>query len=59
MRECTGIDLDGLFALSLAHTASARAGGALDLAEVPPLIARYLRDHHADHLLEPPPAHGP
>ncbi|GAA4728966.1 hypothetical protein GCM10023350_10200 [Nocardioides endophyticus] len=59
MRDCTGIDLDGLFALSLAHTAAAEAGGSLDLADVPPLIAHYLHDHHADHLLEPPSAEQP
>ena len=59
LHDCTGIDLDGLFALSLAHTAATQAGGSLHLADVPPLIAHYLHDHNADHLLWPPPATDP
>lgn len=54
LRDCTSIDVDGLFALVLAHQASAEAGGSLHLVNVPPLIEHYLHDHHAGHLLNSP-----
>ena len=54
LRACTGLDLDGLFAVLLAHIEAGESGGALHVVEVPPLIAQYLTDHRSGHLLDPP-----
>src|SRR3954447_2774201 len=51
--NCTDIDLDGLFALLAADTEAGEAGGQIQFLEAPPLIERYLRQHHASHLLDP------
>jgi anti-anti-sigma regulatory factor len=56
LRACTAIDPDGLCALLLAHIEAGESGGNLHLLDVPPLIERYLHDHHASHLL--PPSRG-
>ena len=53
LRNCTEIDLDGLFALLAADIEAVEAGGEIRLLEVPPLIARYLHQHHGTHLLDP------
>jgi hypothetical protein len=53
LRDCTGIDLDGVFALLVADMEAGEAGGAVRLFDVPPLVERYLRQHHAGHLLDP------
>lgn len=66
LAECTGIDLDGAFALAAAEQALVAAGGTLRLCQVPAPIEDYLRTHHMDHLLtdaqptteQPPPRHG-
>lgn len=57
---CTGIDLDGLLALAVAHDSAAARGGALLLGPVPPLIGDYVRSHNMGHLLakDPPPEGG-
>jgi hypothetical protein len=55
LRNCTDIDLDGLFGLLAADIEAGEAGGAIRLRDVPPLIERYLHQHHASHLLEAPP----
>jgi len=51
LHNCTSIDRDGLFGLRLAHIEAGEAGGNLQLVDVPPLIALYLRDHRSSHLL--------
>lgn len=56
LRDCTAIDLDGVFALLVADIEAGEAGGEIRLIDVPPLIERYLHQHHASHLLDPPPA---
>jgi anti-anti-sigma regulatory factor len=56
LRDCTAIDLDGVFALLVADIEAGEAGGQIQLTDVPPLIERYLHQHHASHLLDPPPA---
>jgi hypothetical protein len=53
LRNCTAIDLGGLFALLAADIEAVEAGGKIRLVDVPPLIERYLHQHHASHLLEP------
>ena len=52
LRNCTGIDRDGLDGLLLAHIEAAETGGALHVVDVPPLVAQYLRDHRSSHLLD-------
>ncbi len=51
--NCTDIDLDGLFALLAADIEAGEAGGEIQLLDVPPVIERYLHQHHAGHLLDP------
>ena len=53
LRNCTDIDLDGLFAVLAADIEAVEAGGEIRLLDVPPLIDRYLHQHHARHLLDP------
>ncbi|HWM07450.1 MAG TPA: STAS domain-containing protein [Actinophytocola sp.] len=53
LRGCTGIDLDGVFALLAAEMEAREAGGEIQLLEVPPLIERYLHQSAA-HLLARP-----
>jgi hypothetical protein len=53
LRNCIDIDLDGLFALLAAEIEAVEAGGEIRLLDVPPLIERYLHQHHAGHLLDP------
>ena len=52
LRNCTHVDLDGLFALLAAEIEAVEAGGEIRLLDVPPLIEEYLHQHHASHLLE-------
>jgi hypothetical protein len=54
LRDCTAIDLDGVFALLVADMEAREAGGEVQLIEVPPLVERYLRQHDAGRLLDPP-----
>ena len=54
LRGCTGIDLDGVFALRAAEMEAREAGGEIQLLDVPALIERYLHHHHAAHLLARP-----
>jgi len=54
LRGCTGIDLDGVFALLAADMEAREAGGEIRLLDVPPLIERYLYQRHAGHLLARP-----
>jgi hypothetical protein len=51
--NCTDIDLDGLFALLAADIEAGEAGGEIQLLDVPPVIERYLYQHHAGHLFDP------
>lgn len=51
LTNCTGVDLDGAFALDVLHAETDAKGGSITLAHVPALIAHYLRDHHMGHLL--------
>jgi hypothetical protein len=53
LRDCTNIDLDGVFALLVTDMEAGEAGGAVRLFDVAPLVERYLRRHHAGHLLDP------
>jgi hypothetical protein len=53
LRGCTGIDLDGVFALLAADMEAREAGGEIQLLEVPPFIERYLHHHHAAQLARP------
>jgi len=52
LRNCTDIDLDGLFALLAGEIEAVEAGGEIRLLDVPPHIEDYLHQHHAGHLLE-------
>lgn len=49
---CTNINIDGMFALQAERDAARDRGGDLQLAHVPPLIERQLRQHNFDGLLE-------
>ena len=54
LHGCTGIDLEGVFALLAAEMEAREAGGEIQLLEVPPLIERYLHHHNGTHLLARP-----
>jgi anti-anti-sigma regulatory factor len=51
---CTSIDVDGLLALAVAQQVARTRSGDLHLVDVPPLIARQLRQHNFDDLLLDP-----
>jgi anti-anti-sigma regulatory factor len=55
MSCCTGIDVDGLLALAVAQHAARLRGGDLRLTHTPALVARQIRQHTFDHLLDDPP----
>jgi ABC-type transporter Mla MlaB component len=62
LRCCIDLDIDGLLVLDTAENAARVRGRSLRLVQVPPLIERVLRKHHA-HLLgdskpEPNTHHG-
>ena len=48
---CSAINVDGMLALSVAQEAARVRGGDLLLVQVPPLIARQLRQHNFDGLV--------
>ncbi|KQY56231.1 hypothetical protein ASD66_01150 [Nocardioides sp. Root151] len=52
MSCCTGIDVDGLLALAVAQHAARLRSGDLRLTRTPALIARQIRQHNFDHLLD-------
>jgi anti-anti-sigma regulatory factor len=56
---CTGINVDGMLALSVAQHAARSRGVDLRLVDVPPLIARQLRQHNFDDLLADPASDPP
>ena len=56
---CTGIDVDGLLALSVAQHAARVRGGDLLLDHVPPLVERRLRQHGFGGLMNDPDADDP
>lgn len=49
---CVGIDVDGLLALAVAQHAAQLRGGDLRLTNAPALIARQIRQHHFENLLD-------
>lgn len=52
MSCCTGIDVDGLLSLAVAQHAAELRGGDLRLTHTPALIARLIRQHNFEHLLD-------
>lgn len=59
--DCDSVDVDGLLALDVAHSAARRHGSRLRLTNVPPAIARSIQQHNLGHLLRGAPhraSHG-
>ena len=52
MSCCTSIDVDGLLALAVAQHAAKLGGGDLRLTHTPALVARLIRQHNFEHLLD-------
>ncbi|MCW2764471.1 MAG: hypothetical protein JWO11_430 [Nocardioides sp.] len=52
MSCCIGIDVDGLLALAVAQHAARLRGGDLRLTHTPALVARQVRQHNFEHLLD-------
>lgn len=52
MSNSTSIDVDGLLAVAVAQHAARLRGGDLQLTQTPALIARQIRQHNFEHLMD-------